>query len=132
MKYREDIAQQLAIDGSLHRTILNRLDQGYCIIKMIFDENDTPVDYLFIETNQAFEQHSGLKNAVGSRMKDLNPLLENHWFRIYGDVARTGKAVHFENGAEGLKGGVWFDVEAFQIWLQYSLKILQSVDKLKN
>lgn len=114
MKQIEVDSRQLT-DGTLHRTILNNLDQGYCIIKMIFDESDVPVDYIFLETNPAFEEHTGLKNAVGSRIKELNPLHEDHWFRIYGDVAKSGKAVHFENSASNLKGGVLYDVNAFRV-----------------
>jgi len=39
---------------------------------------------------------------------------EQHWFDIYGRVARTGEAVRFEDGADAL-GGYWYDVYAFRV-----------------
>jgi PAS domain S-box-containing protein len=39
-----------------YRTLFDSMDEGYCIIEMIFDDNGKPVDYLFVEVNSAFER----------------------------------------------------------------------------
>lgn len=36
-------------------TLFNAIDEGFCIIEMLFNENDEPFDYRFIELNPAFE-----------------------------------------------------------------------------
>ena len=106
---------QILIDKIKYKSLLDKIDQGFCIIKMIFDEAGQPIDYIFIETNPSFEEQTGLKDVVGSKMRDLQPSHEDHWFRIYGNVAKTGKSEHFENEAAYLKGGLWYDVYAFAV-----------------
>ena len=95
---------KIAIDR--YQTLLDNITQGFCIIKVIFNEADDPIDYLFLETNSVFEEQTGLKNSIGRKIKDLVPNHEDHWFRIYGSVAKTGRSVNFENEAANLKEGV--------------------------
>ena len=47
-------------------------------------------------------------------MKELVPSHEDYWFRIYGEIAKTGTSQRFEQGAGGLLGGVWYEVYAFR------------------
>lgn len=101
-------------DGALHRMVLDSIDQGFCVIEMLFDDEGAPVDYRFLETNPAFEGQTGLVNAVGKRVRDLVPGLEAHWFETYGAVARTGQPIRFVNSASAMAGR-WFDVFAFRI-----------------
>src|SRR3954465_4516265 len=46
------------------RCLFERMDEGYCVIEVIFDESHKPVDYLFLECNPAFEKHTGIIAAV--------------------------------------------------------------------
>jgi len=61
---------------------------------MLFDANDTPINYRFLEINPVFEQQTGLRQAVGKTVRQLVP--EDHWIKIYGQVALTGESVRFE------------------------------------
>jgi len=67
---------------------------------MLFDANDTPINYRFLEINPVFEQQTGLRQAVGKTVRQLVPDLEDHWIKIYGQVALTGESVRFENCAK--------------------------------
>jgi signal transduction histidine kinase len=96
-----------------YRALLNALDEGFCIIEVLFDSDGKPYDYLFIETNSAFEDQTGIRQAVGKSMREIAPNHEAHWFEIYGDVARTGKPLRFENEARELNR--FYDVYAFPI-----------------
>jgi len=95
-----------------YRALFDSIDEGYCVIEMIFDEQDMPVDYRFVEVNPSFEKQTGLVNAVGKRMRELAPQHEEHWFEIYGRIAVTGEAARFQNHAEQLHR--WFDVYAYR------------------
>jgi PAS domain S-box-containing protein len=97
-----------------YRNLFESIDQGFCIIEMLFDENGEPVDYRFLETNPAFKMHTGLHDAVGKRMKELEPRHEKHWFEIYGRIALTGESERFTNEASHLERR-WYDVFAFRI-----------------
>ncbi|HEV9036609.1 MAG TPA: ATP-binding protein [Puia sp.] len=93
-------------------TLFNNMNQGFCIIEVIFDEKGKAYDYRFLEVNPVFEKITGLNDAVGRTIKELQPAQEEHWFRIYGDVVKTGESIHFENAAAHLAGGVWYEVFA--------------------
>jgi len=95
-----------------YRQLFESIDQGFCVLQMLF-ESGRPVDYRFLEINPAFEAHTGLRQALGKRMRELSPDHEEHWYQIYGDVALTGQPARFEHHAEAL--GRWFDVYAFRL-----------------
>lgn len=95
-----------------YRMLFDSIDEGYCIIEMIFDPGNKPVDYRFLAINASFERQTGLQDAVGKTMRTLAPEHEEHWFEIYGKIALTGESLRFENRAEQLHR--WYDVFAFR------------------
>ncbi|HET7204266.1 MAG TPA: PAS domain S-box protein [Steroidobacteraceae bacterium] len=94
-------------------TLLRSIDQGFCIVEMIFDDAGKPVDYRFLETNHAFETHTGLPDAVGRRMRELAPGHEQSWYEHFGRVAATGERMQFESTARAL--GRVFEVFAYRV-----------------
>jgi PAS domain S-box-containing protein len=96
-----------------YRNLFNSIDEGFCVIEVIFGPENKPVDYVFRETNQSFERQTGLVDARGKRMRELAPEHEQHWFDIYGQIALTGEPHRFEQRAAAL--GRWYDVYAFRI-----------------
>lgn len=95
------------------RTLFNSIDEGFCIIELLFDANSKAVDYRFLETNTSFEKQTGIAHAQGKTMREIAPQHEEHWFEMYGKIALTGEAVRFENEAAQLHR--WYDVYAFRI-----------------
>ncbi len=96
-----------------YRTLFESIDQGFCTIEVLFDENERPLDYRFLVVNPAFERQTGIENAVGKWMRDIAPLHEEYWFEIYGRIALTGESVRFDNHAEQLHR--YYDVYAFRV-----------------
>ena len=95
------------------RTLFESMDEGYCVVEMIFDEDDHPIDYRFLEVNPAFERQTGIKDARGRRMREIAPDHEQHWFDIYGRIAITGETLRFDNPAAALQR--YFEVCAFRV-----------------
>ena len=104
-----------------HKALVNSLDQGFCIIEILLDLQQQPIDYLFLENNPAFEKHTLLKNSTGRTMKEFADDHEDHWFQQYGKVACTGESVRFENYAAVFDR--WLDVFAFPIGSRKSKKV---------
>jgi PAS domain S-box-containing protein len=114
-----DITKHRQADAALrasearYRTLFDSIDEGFCVIEVIFDASERPVDYRFLEANPAFIEQTGLVGAIGRTAREMVPTLEEHWFETYGRVALTGESIRFQNGSEPM--GRWFDVFAFRI-----------------
>jgi PAS domain S-box-containing protein len=111
---RKRAERRLRASEERYRALFESIDEGFCVIEVLFDDAGTATDYRFVEVNPAFERHTGLHGAVGRRVRELAPDLEPHWFEIYGRVARTGEPVRFVNEARPLHDR-WFDVYAFRV-----------------
>ncbi|HYE54464.1 MAG TPA: PAS domain S-box protein, partial [Chitinophagaceae bacterium] len=104
-----------------YRQLFESMDQGFCVVEMIFDEENKPIDYRFLEINPVFEKQTGIKDATGKTVRELVPALESYWFELYGKVALTGEPMRFSQGSAAL--GRWFDVYAYRIGNSSSRKI---------
>ncbi len=113
---------QLQESDERYRTLFNSIDEGFCVIEMLFDAQNNPVDYLHLEINPSFEKLTGISNATGMKISELVPTLELFWFQVYGEVAQTGKPIRFENKATSMDDQ-WFDVYAFRIGGEQSRKV---------
>ena len=73
--------------------MFSSIDEGFCVVEVLFDEEGRPRDYRFVEGNAAFARQTGLVDALGHTARELVPDLEEHWFEVYGRVAATGEPV---------------------------------------
>ncbi len=112
---RKQAEEALRDSEERYRMLFTSMDEGFCIIEVLFDDNQNPIDYRFLEVNDAFEKQTGIKDAKGRLMRQIAPGHEQHWFDIYGKIALTGEPVRFENPAKELHR--WYDVYAFRIGL---------------
>jgi len=94
-----------------YRLLFNSIDQGFCVVEILFDENGEGTNYRFLEVNRAFAEQTGITDAVGKTMRELAPEHEDHWFNTYSRVATSREPAHFEARAEAL--GRTFEVHAF-------------------
>jgi PAS domain S-box-containing protein len=110
---RKHAEQALRDSETRFRTLFESMDEGYCVVEVIFDDKKNPADYRFLETNPAFEKQTGIKDAKGRLMREIAPNHEQHWFDIYARVALTGETLRFENPAAAL--GRYYEVCAFRV-----------------
>lgn len=96
-----------------YRTLFNSIDEGFCIIEMLFDSGGKAFDWRFLQVNPAFEKHNGLTQAEGKTILELVPNIETRWLEVYGKVAETGESVRFVEYSEALER--WFDLYAFRV-----------------
>ncbi|MEO5573306.1 MAG: EAL domain-containing protein [Gammaproteobacteria bacterium] len=113
--------QQIRESEERYRNLFNSMDEGYCIIEMIFDEQQKPVDWRYLEVNPSFEKQTGIIDITGKRIRQLVPDHEEYWFEIYGKVALTGEPVRFINEAKAMNR--WFDLYAFRVGGEDSRKV---------
>lgn len=107
-----DITERRQVE-TRYRTLFASIDEGFCVIDMLFDADGHPWNYRFCEVNPAFEAHTGLHNAVGKTVRELNPHHQQRWVDIYAEVLRKGQTKRFEDHSPSLDR--WFDVYAFRL-----------------
>ncbi len=118
---RRQMEEVLRHSEEQYRTLFNSIDEGFCKIEILLDDDGNPQDYRFLEYNPVFEELTGLHNAAGKTALELVPDLEKKWFEIYGKVALTGESVRFEDNSEPMNR--WFNVYASRIGEEPSRKV---------
>lgn len=108
-------------DLEIYKLLFDSMDAGFCIIELYIKPNE-PLDFKFIELNRAFAEQSTLIDAKGKWMRELRPDHEEYWFKIYRDVAITGKPVRAINKGRALQDR-WFSVYAYRIDRPEELKV---------
>jgi PAS domain S-box-containing protein len=119
---RKQAEERLQASEERYRTLFEAIDEGVCVIEMLYDAAGKPCDYRFLEVNPAFVKATGLDSAVGRTIRSLVPDHEPRWFDVYGKVAATGEAVHFVDEAAQL--GRWYDVYAARVGPVGSRKVV--------
>ncbi len=95
-----------------YRTLFDTIQDGFCIVRMTYDDAGKPIDYLIYQGNPAFADHSGLEDAIGKTMREVEPNIEPYWIETYGRIAKTGVPERFENYVQAWDR--WFDVYAYR------------------
>ena len=105
--------QEVRTSREQYRNLFETMAEGFAVHEIICDDQGIPVDYRFLSLNPAFEKLTGLKeqDVIGKRITEIMPDIEPYWIKTYGEVALTGKSVHFENYSQGLDRH--FEVDAF-------------------
>ncbi len=110
---RKQSEEALRYSEQKYRMLFDSIDEGFCIVEVLFDEAGEAVDYRFLEANAQFERQSGLQDAIGKRRRELLPAHEAPWFEQYGRIARTGVPERFEQRVAAT--GLWYDIYAFRV-----------------
>ena len=90
------------------------MPDGLAYCEMIFDSNEQPIDWLYLEVNDNFASLTGLKNVKGKNVTKLIPGIRESnpdLFAIYGRVALGGPSERFESYVAPLLR--WFSVLVF-------------------
>ncbi len=114
---------------------MDNMLNGYAYHEVVWDDKGEPVDYIFLEVNEAFEIMTALheENIIGEKVTDILPEVKGDpadWIHIYGDVAKTGKSRVFEQYSKSLDK--WFKVSAFSPEKGYFATVLEDITDTKT
>ena len=105
--------EALCKSETLYHGLFDSMDEGFCIIEVLFDSGNRPIDFRLLEVNASYEKQTGIPNPLGKTMREIAPDLEQYWFEIYGKVALTGEPAHVVNEAKAING--YYDVRAYRV-----------------
>lgn len=123
-----------ASEEKYHSLFMNMLN-GFAYCQMIWDENGQPVDFVYLEVNDAFEKLTGLKKAgvLGKKVTVAIPgIKEAHpeLFEIYGRVALTGKNEWFEIYFKPLD--IWLSISVYSPKRNYFAAVFENITERKK
>lgn len=118
-----------------YRRFFETVRNGWAYHKIVVDDKNNPVDYIFLEINPAFELQTGLKreNVIGKKVTEVLPEIEKDpadWIGRYGKVALTGESISFENYSESIKK--WYTVTASSPEKGYFIAVFEDIDERKK
>lgn len=97
-----------------YRTLFDNMLEGLAHCQMIFDDSGSPIDWVYLDVNNAFERITGLKNITGHRVTEALPGIKEatpELFEIYGRVAVSGTPEVFEIDFTPLSS--WFHISVY-------------------
>lgn len=112
--HKQSIGDALKISEQKYKTLFDNMIDGFALHEMIFDDKGNPIDYKFLDVNEAYERMTGVKasNLIGKTALELFPNLERSWIEKYGKVSNSGEPIDFEYYASSLDK--YFKVSAFK------------------
>ncbi|MDD2371210.1 MAG: PAS domain S-box protein [Firmicutes bacterium] len=96
-----------------YKKLFDHMNEGFALHKIICNEAGQPIDYMFLEVNNAFEEITGLKaeDILGKCVTEILPETEDSWIQTYGEVAIESIPTHYSNYSKAL--GKHFHVSVY-------------------
>lgn len=118
-----------------YRSLFENMLDGFAFCRMVFDEQNTPIDFVYLEINDAFERITGLKRdvVVGRRVTEAIPEIEKanpELFEIYGRVSLTCQEERFEIFFKPLN--LWLFVSVYCPQKGYFAAVFEDITERKK
>lgn len=114
------------------RSLFENMLEGFAYCRMIFEQN-RPHDFVYLETNKAFETLTGLRNVAGRRVTEAIPGIKEsnpELFEIYGRVSMTGRPEVFEAYFKPLKA--WLNISVYSPAQEYFVAVFENVTEKRG
>ena len=125
----------MGTDRKQFTMFFERMMDGFAYHQIILDKAGKPIDYVFLEVNDAFERMTGLKKEkiIGKKVTEVLKGIENDpadWIGTYGKVALTCEPLQFENFAQPLDK--WYNISAYCPEKGYFVAIFEDITERKK
>ncbi|HUW70953.1 MAG TPA: histidine kinase dimerization/phosphoacceptor domain -containing protein [bacterium] len=97
------------------RSLFEKGPIGTAYHRMVYDHDGKPQNYVILEANPAYERMTGTIKPAGRLVTEVFLGIEHDpfdWISTYGNVARTGKEIRFQQHLEF--NDRWYEIVAYQ------------------
>ncbi len=127
-------AEKLTKSKNKFRSLFEHMTNGFALHKVVLDENNKPVDYVFLEINKAFTEHTGLtEEIIGKNVTKVLPGIkknETDFIGIFSNMALTGIPEQFETYFAPLEK--WLSVTAYSPQKYYFVSVYENITDRKK
>ncbi len=133
--HRKKAEEALRKSEKEYGSLFSNMIDGFAYCQMIFDEKETPVDFVYLQINDAFEKITGLKKdlVVGKKVTEAIPGIKSanpELFDIYGKVALTGRKERFEVFFKPLS--MWLSISVYSPRKGYFAAVFEDITERKK
>lgn len=97
-----------------YRYLFANMINGLAHHRVLYDRSGKPVDYEYLEINEAFKRMTGLSDVIGKKVTEVVPGIRSDsmdWIGTYGTLAKEGLSLRFERYSESMRK--WYSVIAY-------------------
>ncbi len=132
---RQKTEDALRRNEEKYRSLFEHMLNGFAYCKMILDDEGKPIDFVYLEVNDAFEKLTGLKKeaVIGKKVTEAIPGIENanpELIDIYSRVASTGKEEQFEIFFKPLE--IWLTISVYSPSKGYFIAVFDNITERKK
>lgn len=137
LEERSAISAALEESERKYRSLFDKMLNGFAYHRILTDDDGRPVDYVFLEVNDAFERLLGVRRdaIIGRRATELIPGLDRmdfDWIGFYGRVALHGEELRIEKPIRFGGRERWFSVSAYRPEPGYFSVVFEDVTEKKR
>ena len=137
----KDITEQKKAEEALMKSeeelssLFANMINGFAYCQMIFDNTGKPIDFVYLQINDAFEKIIGLKRdlVIGKKVTDSIPGIKEdnpQLFEIYGRVALTGQREKFDVFFKPLS--MWLSISVYCPRKGYFAAVFEDITERKE
>ena len=129
---QKKIEEELKESKYKYLSLFDNMLDGYAHCEMIYDNQGNPIDFIYLNVNEAFERLTGLSDVEGKKISEIIPQTkETHpeLLEIYGKVASTGKPEKFEIDFKPLDK--WFTVSVYSPQKNHFIAVFENITERK-
>jgi PAS domain S-box-containing protein len=121
----------LATSERQFRSLVNNMNLGLAVHKIICTDEGKVVDYRFEYMNEKYEEITGFRKEtfIGKTVLEVLPETSLRTIQKYGEVARSGKPVHFESYS--LDRNIYYEADLYQPIEDHFAVILSDITERK-
>jgi diguanylate cyclase len=126
-------AEQALRESNLNfKGIFDKGPIGIAYHRMVYDKKGKPVDYLFLEANQCYQELTGV-NPLGLLVTQAFPGIENDpfdWISVFGKVAKNGVEIRFQQFFQTNQR--WYDCLCYQYKQDHFVVVFLEITEKKK
>ena len=129
---RQQADDMLRMSEQRYHSLFDNMTEGFAHCRMLF-ENGRPVDFIYLNVNDAFTRQTGLKNVAGRKVSEVIPGIretDSELLERYGRVALTGQPERFENYVPTLQ--MWFDISVYSTAKEHFVAVFDVITERKE